>query len=127
MQIERSTKMPSQVRGRRNQRRREALDPANVEPNALRDAVYTALSLLPEDERARVYDRIVADLEKSGVNLRQHIVVLGIPARTIDELTASDIAKLVRYVRMNEPRALKALVPILDELLNQPVELARSA
>jgi hypothetical protein len=34
-------------------------------------------------------------------------------------------AKVIRYVRINEPRAMRALVPILSELLTMHVESAQ--
>lgn len=127
MQTEQITKTPGRTGNRKNKPPRGVLDLATAEPNALREAVYTALWALDDEERAHTRDSILANLQASGVNLMQQMLVLGIPARTINELTVPDIAKLIRYVRINEPRAMKALVPVLEDFMNRQVEPARIA
>ena len=42
--------------------------------------------------------------------------MLGIPARTAEELTAPEIARLIRYVRISEPKVMTALAPILIDV-----------
>lgn len=118
-------KTTSRASNRRNQRRHAPLDPLTAEPNVLRDGVRDALSLLDEDKRSRVRDRLLADLRKAGVNLGQCLLLLGIPARTAEELTAAEIATLIRYVRISEPKALEVLVPVLSETLT-PSEPAQN-
>ena len=127
MQTERIRKAPNPARHRGIRSGREPLDPANAEPNKLREAVYKALSQLSEDDRSQMRDSILAQLEASGVNLRQHLLVLGIPARTAAELNSPDIAKLIRYVRMNEPKAMNALAPLLSGMLNSVAAVGRGA
>lgn len=111
----------------RNQQRPVAIDPATADPGALRDAVCKKLSLLPDYERGLFRDRILGVLETSKVNLRQHLMVLGTTATTAEELTAPEIARLVRYVRINEPKAMGELALVIEELLNLRADLARSA
>jgi hypothetical protein len=93
-------------------------------PERLRDRVFKALNKLSTEERASVRDRILSDLRKDGVNIRSALVALGIPAVTPDDLSPSDMAKLVRYVRINRPEALKALGGSLGELISPEAEKA---
>lgn len=86
-------------------------------PDWLRDRVFNALKRISTDERASVRDSILSDLRNAGVNIMSSLVVLGIPARTPDELSPSDMAKLVRYVRINMPEALKVLGGTLTKLI----------
>lgn len=93
-------------------------------PEWLRDRVFKALNKLSTQERASVRDTILLDLRKVGVNISSGLVKLGIPAKTPDDLSPSDIAKLVRYVRINTPEALMALSESLGELISPEAEKA---
>jgi hypothetical protein len=99
-------------------------DLADCSPEWLRDRVFQALNRLSADERASVRDRILSDLRKVGVNIMSGLLTLGIPASMPDELSPSDIAKLVRYVRINAPGAIKALGGTLTELIAPEAENA---
>jgi hypothetical protein len=118
-------KAPESTLGNIDRQSRVALDLTTAEPDLLRDSVRNVLSRLSEEGRHDVHEKLVAALKEAGVNLGQHLLLLGIPARTADELTAPEIAKVIRYVRINEPRAMRALVPILSELLTMHVESAQ--
>ena len=93
-------------------------------PEWLRDRVFNAMSRLSADERASLRDTILSDLRKVGVNIMSGLVALGIPAKTPDELSPSDIAKLIRYVRINTPEAIKAIGGTLAELIGPEAEKA---
>lgn len=95
----------------------QSFDPAQIEPNSLRDRVYKALVSLPIEERASMHYRIIASLKDLGVNISTGLLMLGIPARTADDLTPSDMAKLMRYLRINAPKALEAISSPLRDLL----------
>jgi hypothetical protein len=95
----------------------QSLDPTQIEPNSLRDRIYKALVSLPIEERASVTDKIIGSLKDFSVNVRTGLLMLGIPARTADDLTPSDTAKLMRYLRINAPKALEAISAPLRDLL----------
>ena|SRR5688572_28546101 len=95
----------------------QSLDPTQIEPNNLRDRIYQALVSLPIEERASVTDKIIGSLKDFRVNVRTGLLMLGIPARTTDDLTPSDMAKLLRYLRINAPKALEAISSPLGDLL----------
>ncbi|HSB11539.1 MAG TPA: hypothetical protein VLM38_18770 [Blastocatellia bacterium] len=117
MRTGRIKRAPDAAGDRMSRGSQAAFDPLTAEPNVLRDRVCKALSLLAEDERSGVRDRILVDLTRAGLNIGQCLLLLGIPARTADELTAPEMATLIRYVRINEPKAMTALVPVLSEML----------
>ncbi|MBI3650916.1 MAG: hypothetical protein HY231_07680 [Acidobacteria bacterium] len=93
------------------------LDPAQLEPNSLRERIYAALSNLSLEERAAVRDHLIGSLKDLGVNLSMGLLLLGIPARTVDDLTPYDLAKLIRYLRINAPQAITAISSQLANLL----------
>jgi hypothetical protein len=92
-------------------------DLTRIEPDILRDKVYKALSILPAENQALMHDRMLTGLRNAGVRVGSCLLILGIPAKTADELTPIEMAKLVRYVRLNQPEAIKAVAGTLAELL----------
>jgi hypothetical protein len=104
------------VASRRGIARVKSFDPTTLAPNDLRDRARHALATLAEEERKAAFGRLLAGLAGAGVNVSSSIIVLGIPARRADELTPSDMAKLLRYVRINWPEAIAALAEPLRQL-----------
>lgn len=105
------------VRAHTKQPTQPAIDPMNVEPNVLRDSVRKALAIVDEEERSSLRDRLLTGLKRARVNIGQCLLLLGIPARTVDELTGPEIATLIRYVRISDPKAMAMLVTPLGDLL----------
>ena len=90
---------------------------AAAEADHLRGVVYKALSSLPADERSDVRDKLLSELEKAGLSVCECLFMLGVSAATADELTAPEIAALIRYVRLSELGAMMAVAAPLRELL----------
>jgi hypothetical protein len=105
----------------------QTLDPTTLEPNDLFNKTQKALSMLSEGSRETLGDELLLGLKQAGVNIASALMVLGIPARTSDELTPSDIGKLLRYVRINAPKAIESLAVPLTQLLSPSAESARTA
>ena len=127
MKKPRIRKEPEPSTGISGQRSQPGLELAAAEPDMLRDSVQKGLSQLSEEDRPHVYSRLLTALNKAGVNLGQLLLVLGIPARTSEELTAPEIATLVRYVRLNEPTAMVALATVLSEFVTTNAEAGRAS
>ena len=127
MKKPRIRKEPEPTTGISDQRSQPGLELAAAEPDMLRDSVQKGLSQLSEEDRPHVYARLLTALNKAGVNLGQLLLVLGIPARTSEELTATEIATLVRYVRLNEPTAMVALATVLSEFVTTNAEAGRAS
>jgi hypothetical protein len=94
-----------------------AFDPTTISPDDLRDRVRVALLRLSPDERVAVRDQLLAQLHQAGVNIGNSLFSLGIVAETPGELTPSDMAYLIRYIRINSPKKIRAVVRLLDKLL----------
>ncbi|HYM00702.1 MAG TPA: hypothetical protein VEZ90_17235 [Blastocatellia bacterium] len=95
----------------------QSSDPSQMDPNFMRDSVRDALLTLPLEERAVVRDRVLAALRKSGVGLGTLLILLGINVRSADELTPSDLAHLLRYLRFTSATKFRAVKPIVTELI----------
>ncbi|HLA11897.1 MAG TPA: hypothetical protein VJ023_15025 [Pyrinomonadaceae bacterium] len=86
--------------------------------NGLRNGLYKALSRFALPERVLLYKRLIGDLEKAGIRVGSRLFLLGIPAKIPEELTPSDIGKLIRSVYLNEPQAIAAISETLKEILS---------
>jgi hypothetical protein len=115
------------TRAANNQRSEQALEIATKEPDSLRDSVREALLRLSEEEQRGVHNGLLSALRRAGVNIGHHLLLLGIPARTAEELTATEMGILIRYLRISEPRAMAAVAPILIDVLARHAESARPA
>lgn len=92
-------------------------DVFNINPNDLRDRIYKAFSVLPPQDYALMRDRLLDGLRRAGIHMGSCLFILGIPAETYDDLTLLDIAKLIRYVRMNRAEAFRAVAGDVGDLL----------
>ena len=92
----------------------------NADPDHLRDFVRNALLSLPIGERSKASTRVLDALRRAGLRVRECLLMLGASASTAEELTAPEIAALIRYVRLNEPKALQSIATLLIELLIGP-------
>lgn len=95
-------------------------DLLQYEPNDLRDRVFQALSSVAPEVRAGVCRRLVEALEGAGVDLSTSLLLLGILAREPEHLTPLDAAKLIRYVRINSPYALRSVDAQIVGLVQRP-------
>ena len=95
-----------------------ALNGKPMTANGLRNGLYKALSSLALPERVLLYERLIGDLEKVGIRVGSRLFLLGIPAKIPEELTPSDIGKLIRSVYFNEPQAIAAISETLKEILS---------
>jgi hypothetical protein len=92
----------------------------NADPDYLRESVQQALLSLSIGERSRASTSVLYGLRKAGLGVGECLLMLGASASTAEELTASEIAALVRYVRLNEPKAFQSITTLLMELLIGP-------
>src|SRR5262245_51788694 len=89
----------------------------NADPDYLRDSVRSALLSLPLRERSKAATTVLYGLRRAGLRVREALLMLGASANSAEELTAPEIAALIRYVRLNEPKALQSIATLLMELL----------
>jgi hypothetical protein len=88
-------------------------------PESLADSVRSALSRIAPERRVGFFNRFLTALRDADVNIGQLMFLLGIPATTLDELTAAEMAQVIRYVRFNDPKAMNELLPVFSDLLAQ--------
>jgi hypothetical protein len=94
-----------------------------LEPDDLRNQVQKALSTLCEEDHKVMLDRLLTGLARAGVPVGTSLFMIGIRVGGLDDLTPSDMGKLLRYIRINTPMAIGALNGLLTELLVGKEEL----
>src|SRR5689334_11070155 len=97
--------------------------PWALAPDDLRNEVQRMLSMLGEADREIWCRRLLDGLAKAGVDIGATLFMLGTGASRLDELTPSDLGKLLRYSRINTPEAIEALAEPLTELFVVKEEL----
>ena len=95
----------------------QKVDPVISDPDELRDRVRNALSKLCVEERIAVRDQLLAQLHQAGVHLGNVLFALGIAAEMPSALMPSDVAYLIRYVRINSPDKIRAVAGLLTKLM----------
>jgi hypothetical protein len=91
-------------------------EPWRLDPDDLRDQVQMAFSTICVADSKRFCQRMLKGLENAGVHVGSSLLMLGIPANGDEDLTPSDMGKLLRYIRFNSPAAIEALAGPLSEL-----------
>ena len=91
----------------------------SLDPEDFREAVYQCLAKLPPKERAEITRELVERLLGARMNVGSRLFILGIPARSIEELTPADLAMLLRSVHISNPPMMRALSATLNRLISR--------
>jgi hypothetical protein len=100
--------------------------PAIDEPEELRFNFHKAMLMLSEQEQGLMRDRLMSGLAQSGLHIGAFLFLLGIPARTPDEILPNDLAKLIRFVQINHPEAIREIAAPLAALQARPFHAGNS-
>jgi hypothetical protein len=92
-------------------------NPLSMDPDALRASIRDALRGLPQEQAAPWRDTILDGLANAGLDLDLSLFLSGIIVGRRDELSASDLGHLVRYVRLNRPGVIRAVANELTGLV----------
>jgi hypothetical protein len=122
MRRQQNRRAPESIQVALERRSQQAEEIQAADSEVLRNAVRQALSELPAEERLSTQDALLLALSSTGINIGHHLLVLGIPARTAEELTAPEMAALIRYVRINEPQGMDKLIPVLSAIPTLRIE-----
>jgi hypothetical protein len=101
-------------------------DPRTATPSELCDAVRGAMVAVSVEDRIAIKEKLLAALQGSRLNVGSILLLLGIHADTVEELTPSDVGYLVRYIRINCPDVIAALRRPLAELFDLAVRAQRA-
>jgi HB1, ASXL, restriction endonuclease HTH domain len=85
-----------------------------VSINSLCEKFYTSIMALAEDIRAAFIHELLAGMRAAGANVTNHLLLLGVHSGRAEAASASDIALLLRYYRINQPAIFDAAINIME-------------
>lgn len=86
-----------------------------VSINSLCEKFYTSIMALAEDLRATFITELLAGMRAAGANVTNHLLLLGVHSGRAEAASASDIALLLRYYRINQPAIFDAAINIMEK------------
>jgi hypothetical protein len=64
-------------------------------------------------ERKLFIKTLEYEMVRSGLSIRPYLIPLGIVAECAEDLTPSEVGHLIRFFRINVPKAMSAVVRVL--------------
>src|SRR5262245_24701026 len=89
---------------------------ANVESlnaDELRRLVRDGLISVEMTERADFIRALDIEMRRANFNIRAYLVPLGIPGRSPQDLTPTEVGHLIRYLKMIVPKAVPAVERVI--------------
>ncbi|MBI4854077.1 MAG: winged helix-turn-helix domain-containing protein [Acidobacteria bacterium] len=86
-----------------------------VSINSLCEKFYNSIMALAEDLRAAFIHELLAGMRAAGANVTNHLLLLGVHSGRAESASASDIALLLRYYRINQPAIFDAAINIMEK------------
>jgi hypothetical protein len=84
------------------------------DPNELKNVVRDGLTAMEVAERAVVISELEKEMRQFGLEMRGYLVPLGIPGRSPEDLTPSEVGHLIRFLRLTEPKAMRGVEKVLS-------------
>lgn len=91
------------------------IKPSALDANELKSVVRDRLVAMNMTEREEFIRTLETEMRRAGLNMRSYLVPLGIPGHTPEELTPTEIAHLIRFLKLTAPRAMPAVERALGE------------
>jgi hypothetical protein len=82
---------------------------SSLDPNELKAVVRDGLVGMGMTEREDFIGTLETEMRKAGLNMRAYLVPLGIPGRSPEDLTPTEVAHLIRFLKLNVPQAMTAV------------------
>src|SRR5688572_6506224 len=103
--------MAKNIQAKRIQSRAVAGPPkwSDVDADELKAVVRDGLVGMNMAEREQFIRTLEAELRRSGLNMRGYLVPLGIPGRSTEDLTPTEVAHLIRFLKLNVSNAMRAV------------------
>jgi hypothetical protein len=104
----------------------ETVSLSRLTAEELKSVVRDGLVSMGLSERAEFIKVLSEELKQVGLNIRMYLVPLGIPGRSPDDLTPTEVGHLIRFLKINVPKAMPAVEQalsrfgILAQRANQP-------
>ncbi|HEV8485600.1 MAG TPA: hypothetical protein VGV87_18805 [Blastocatellia bacterium] len=80
-----------------------------MDPDDLKSFVRDGLVVMTISEREAFIKALETEMRAAGLSMSSYLIPLGIPARTLEELTPTEVGHLVRYLKINVAHAVPAV------------------
>ena len=82
---------------------------SEVDAGELKEVVRDGLVAMNIAERDGFITTLEAEMRRAGLNMRAYLIPLGIPGRSPEDLTPTEIAHMMRFLKLNVPQAMPAI------------------
>lgn len=93
------------TRNRLAQPRQQSLS----DPNELKSIVRDGLVSMNMAQREEFIQTLESEMRRASLNMRAYLVPLGIPGRSPEDLTPTEVGHLIRFLKINVPTATPAI------------------
>lgn len=87
-----------------------------MSPDELRAFVLDKLIRVGNAKRGAFVAFLESGMKARGLDLRSYFIPIGIVGRAPDDLTANEIAHLIRFLRLTVPQAIQPILAALGEV-----------
>lgn len=82
---------------------------ALLDANELKVVVRDGLATMNMADREEFIQMLESEMKRSNLHLSSYLVPLGIPGRTPEDLTPTEVGHLIRFLKINVSQAMKAV------------------
>src|SRR6266545_3975739 len=81
----------------------------SLDPDELKSRVRSALVSMKATEREGFVRALETEMTRASLNIRHYLIPLGIPARSLEDLTPTEVGHVIRYLKIIVPQAMPAI------------------
>ena len=85
-----------------------------LDADELKSSVREALVLMNAAERKLFLINLEDEMRRTGLSIKRYLIPLGIAAAYVEDLTPNEVGHLIRFFRINVPKAMSAVVRALS-------------
>ena len=82
---------------------------STLDPNELKSLVRDGLVAMNMADREDFIQGLETEMRRANLNMRAYLIPLGIPGRSPEDLTPTEVGHLIRFLKMNVPQAMPAI------------------
>lgn len=102
--------MAKNIQSKKNQRNdSEEVKWSTLDASELKARVRDGLVAMNMTDREEFIGTLEAEMRRAGLNMRAYLVPLGIPGHSPEDLTPTEVAHLIRFLKLNVPKAMPAI------------------
>jgi hypothetical protein len=81
----------------------------SLDPNELKSLVRDGLVAMNMTDREDFIQGLETEMRRASLNMRAYLIPLGIPGRSPEDLTPTEVGHLIRFLKINVPQAMQAI------------------